>query len=214
MVIISRIIPNVWSALWNLGPQDPNKSELMTSEKDPSEGVTFLSHLACSVICSWVSTFPEVLTQVWQVVLSTEQIPPCSAKRQPRAILLSRTTSARVQGFLLGSYCFSNRFCSIFKSENEVPDHSLIALTPSQRSRDLPKEVNLESWMPPGNSLWVCGLGLERWQPWKPVKCKGLRTVQVFYSGSPALCPFFCRESWHKPGLGLLTRDRDMDVHC
>lgn len=46
MVTISRVIPNVWSALWNLGPQDPNQSELKTSEKDPSEGVTFLSHLS------------------------------------------------------------------------------------------------------------------------------------------------------------------------
>lgn len=51
------------------------------SKKDPSEGVTSLSQVACSVILhSWVSTSPEVLIQQQQLMLAIAQTPPCSAK--------------------------------------------------------------------------------------------------------------------------------------
>lgn len=43
MSIISGIIPNVWSALWRLGPQDPSQSKSNASKEDPIEGVNFLN---------------------------------------------------------------------------------------------------------------------------------------------------------------------------
>ena len=45
MIMISRIIPSVWSVLRSHGPQDPNQSKSNKSKKDPIEGVTFLSDL-------------------------------------------------------------------------------------------------------------------------------------------------------------------------
>jgi len=47
MIIISRIIPSVWSALGSLDPLNPNQSQ---SNEDPVQGVTFLSQLVYSVI--------------------------------------------------------------------------------------------------------------------------------------------------------------------
>ena len=52
------------------------------SKKDPVEGVTFSSQLACSVSsCNEASTSLEVLIQLQLVMLVTAQTPPCSAKR-------------------------------------------------------------------------------------------------------------------------------------
>ena len=50
MIIISRIIPNMWIALWSHGPQDWNQSKSNKSNKDPVKGVTFLSQVVCSMI--------------------------------------------------------------------------------------------------------------------------------------------------------------------
>ena len=75
MIIISRIIPNVWHALWSYGSPRPKQININKSEKYPIEGVTLLSQMACSVsLCNWVSTSPEVLIQAQQVVLATAQI--------------------------------------------------------------------------------------------------------------------------------------------
>ena len=47
-------------------------------KKNPIEGITFLSQMACSVIlCNWVLASPEVR----QAVLATAQTFGCSAKR-------------------------------------------------------------------------------------------------------------------------------------
>ena len=89
MVIISRIVPHVCSALQSHSPEYTNQSQNIL-KKDPSEGVTLLSQLACSVIlCNWVSPFPKVLIQVYQEILVTTQTPPCSVNRQ------SKTATAR-----------------------------------------------------------------------------------------------------------------------
>lgn len=41
LIIISRIIPNLWSVLWSHGPQNPNQLKSNKSKKDLTEGVTF-----------------------------------------------------------------------------------------------------------------------------------------------------------------------------
>ena len=41
MIIVSTIIPNVWSALQSHGPQDLNQSKSNKPKKDPMEGVHF-----------------------------------------------------------------------------------------------------------------------------------------------------------------------------
>ena len=51
-------------------------------KKNPIEGITFLSQMACSVILrNWVLASPEVSIQVRQAVLATAQTFGCSAKR-------------------------------------------------------------------------------------------------------------------------------------
>lgn len=68
-----------WGALWSHGHQDPKQS--MKSNKDPTEGVTFVSRVACWVILhNWISASSEVFIQVQQVMLASAQT-PCSAKR-------------------------------------------------------------------------------------------------------------------------------------
>ena len=64
MITVSRIIPNVWSALQSHGPQDPNQTESNKSKKDPAEGVTLLGQVVCSVVlCNRLSISPEGLIQ-------------------------------------------------------------------------------------------------------------------------------------------------------
>ena len=41
MIVVNRVIPNIWSTLWSYGLQDPSQSK-----KDPVEGVIFLSQVA------------------------------------------------------------------------------------------------------------------------------------------------------------------------
>lgn len=41
VVIISKIMPYVWSTLMSHGVQDTNQSESNRSKKDPMEGVSF-----------------------------------------------------------------------------------------------------------------------------------------------------------------------------
>lgn len=82
MITINKIIFSIWSILWSHSPQDSNQSKSNNSKKDPAEGVTFLSQMACSVILyNLVSTSPGELTQVQKMVLVVVQIPPYSAKR-------------------------------------------------------------------------------------------------------------------------------------
>lgn len=65
MMTLSRIIPEVQSALRSRGPQDPNRSKSKKSKKDPAEGVTLLGQVGCSVIFrNGVSVSPELLIQV------------------------------------------------------------------------------------------------------------------------------------------------------
>lgn len=49
-IIARRIISNIWSALQNHCPQDPDPSKSSKSNKDPVEEVISLSQVACSVI--------------------------------------------------------------------------------------------------------------------------------------------------------------------
>lgn len=41
MIVVNRVIPNIWSTLWSYGPQDPSQSK-----KDPVDWVVFLSQVA------------------------------------------------------------------------------------------------------------------------------------------------------------------------
>lgn len=76
MIIINKVIPNVWSTLLNHAPGTDTKSK-----KDSTEGVIFLSQVASLVIlCNWVPASPEVLVQVQQVVLTSTQMPPAWLK--------------------------------------------------------------------------------------------------------------------------------------
>ena len=85
ITVLSRVIPSVWSALQSHVPK--------TQTNQHHEGIKILSQAACSVSsCHWVSAYPEVLTQVQQVVLATAQTLPRSAKRLSRATLSSKAT--------------------------------------------------------------------------------------------------------------------------
>ena len=58
MVILSRIIPNVCSAFWIHGPQDPNQSKSNNS-KTSIERVTFLIEVVFSgIFMSLIFNFP------------------------------------------------------------------------------------------------------------------------------------------------------------
>ena len=92
----------------------PNQNQLTQSKL---EGVTFLSQVAYSVILhNWVSTSPEVLIQVQQVVLAMAQTllaPLKDVKGYP----ISRTTLAREsRDFGWAAIVLTLDFYDIFKS--------------------------------------------------------------------------------------------------
>ena len=72
---ISRIIPNVCSALHSMVPKTQTSLNQIGQRKTPLEESPFQAKL------SWVSASSEVLIQVQQMVLAAAQTLPCSAER-------------------------------------------------------------------------------------------------------------------------------------
>ena len=63
MMIISRIIPNVWSALWSHDPQDPNQKQI-SQRKTPQKGSLFQPRGLVSDLTQLSFDFPRSVDPV------------------------------------------------------------------------------------------------------------------------------------------------------